>query len=67
MGEFLQHPDRIKYPMKRAREDRGKDAWERITWDEALDTIVDNLREITAKYGGEAIACHAVCLLEERA
>ena len=26
---------------------------------QALDTIVDNLREITAKYGGEAIACQA--------
>ena len=55
MGEFLQHPDRIRYPMKRAREDRGKDAWERITWDEALDILEREVRKIWANYGPEAI------------
>ena len=37
--EYVNHPDRIVYPMKRAHEDRGKDKWERITWDEAYDII----------------------------
>ena len=55
MGEFLQHPDRIRYPMKRAREDRGKDAWERITWDEALDILEREVRKIWETYGPEAI------------
>ena len=35
--EAMYAEDRLKYPMKRAFEDRGKDAWERITWEEALD------------------------------
>ena len=26
--EYLYHPDRILHPIKRAREDRGKDKWE---------------------------------------
>ncbi len=55
MGEFLNHPDRIKYPMKRAKEDRGKDAWERITWDEALDILEREVRRIWDEYGPEAI------------
>lgn len=32
--------NRIKYPMRRTGE-RGADEWERITWDEAIATIVD--------------------------
>ena len=51
------HPDRLHYPMKRTNLKGEEPGWVRISWDEALDTIVDNLREITAKYGGEAIAC----------
>ena len=51
------HPDRLHYPMKRTNPKGEEPGWVRISWDEALDTIVDNLREITAKYGGEAIAC----------
>ena len=34
----------LLYPMKRAKEDRGKDKWERITWDEAYDIIEENIR-----------------------
>jgi anaerobic selenocysteine-containing dehydrogenase len=55
MGEFLNHPDRIKYPMKRAKEDRGKNTWERISWDEALDILESEVRAIWEKYGPESI------------
>src|SRR6056297_77023 len=48
--EKLYHPDRLKYPLKRIGE-RGSGEFERISWDEALDTIADNLKEITEKYG----------------
>lgn len=51
------HPDRLHYPMKRTNPKGEEPGWVRISWDEALDTIVDNLREITNKYGGESIAC----------
>ena len=38
LEEMVNHPQRLKYPMKRAGE-RGENKWERITWDEALDII----------------------------
>ena len=31
--EMLYHKDRLRYPMKRAKEDRGKNTFERITWE----------------------------------
>ncbi|MFC1929933.1 molybdopterin-dependent oxidoreductase [Chloroflexota bacterium] len=52
---MLYHPDRIRYPMKRAGE-RGEGKWQRISWDEALDTIVTTLKEIEQEYGKESIA-----------
>ena len=58
LPEYVNHPDRIVYPMKRAHEDRGKDKWERITWDEAYDIIEKNVKEIKAKYGARSIVLH---------
>lgn len=52
--ERLYHPDRLKYPMKRVGK-RGEGKFERITWDEALDTIADHTKRIMEKYGPEAI------------
>ena len=49
--ECMYHEDRLKYPMKRAKEDRGKDKWERITWDEAIDICCDKINEMKEKYG----------------
>lgn len=54
--EQVYNEDRILYPMKRAKEDRGKDKWERITWDEALDIFVDNYKRIVDEYGINAIS-----------
>ena len=50
-------PDRIKYPMRRAGE-RGEDKWERITWEEAIDTIATKWKDIIARYGSQALAFH---------
>lgn len=52
--ELLYHQDRLNYPLKRAG-NRGEGKWERITWDEALDTISERLTGLKAKYGGESI------------
>ncbi|MGI6216581.1 MAG: molybdopterin-dependent oxidoreductase [Coriobacteriales bacterium] len=54
--QHINSPDRLKYPMKRAGE-RGENKWERISWDEALDIIDDNVKRIQKDYGPESICC----------
>ncbi|MGI6217679.1 MAG: molybdopterin-dependent oxidoreductase, partial [Coriobacteriales bacterium] len=58
MVEYVYHPDRILYPMKRAREDRGKDKFERISWDEATDIIVSETKRIQQEYGYESVVTY---------
>ena len=53
--EHLYHPERLGFPLKRVGE-RGEGKWQRISWDEALDTITNKMNEVKAKYGAEAIA-----------
>ena len=59
LPEVIYHKDRILHPMKRAKEDRGKDKWEQITWDEAYDTIATKFLDIKEKYGPEAITFYS--------
>lgn len=56
LPECTNHDDRLKYPMKRAREDRGKNRWERISWDEAFDTIATKFIDIREEFGPECVA-----------
>ena len=55
LPEVMYNPQRVLHPMKRAREDRGKDKWEEISWDEALDIIEERVRDIWANWGPESI------------
>ncbi len=48
------HPDRLLYPMKRVGP-KGTKQFERISWDEALDTIVDKWQSIIQEHGPQAI------------
>jgi anaerobic selenocysteine-containing dehydrogenase len=47
-------PDRLLYPQKRVGA-KGEGKFQRISWDEALDTIAARLRKIAEEYGSEAI------------
>lgn len=57
--------DRLKFPMKRKGWQpgggeasngsmRGKDEWERISWDEALDLVAGEMQRIKDAYGNRA-------------
>ena len=50
---------RIQYPMKRAEgTERGAGQWERISWDEALTYVTDELKRVYAQYGQDAVICN---------
>ncbi len=52
--ELLNHPDRLKSPLRRAGA-KGENRWQRISWDEALDTIANEFLRIKREYGAESI------------
>lgn len=55
--ELVYHPDRLLYPMKRTRPKGDADSgWQRISWDEALDTVAKKLTELSDQYGPETVA-----------
>ncbi|MEQ3363363.1 molybdopterin-dependent oxidoreductase [Raoultibacter massiliensis] len=54
MPEAVNHPDRLKYPMRRAGE-RGEGKWERISWDEAYDEITEKVLKIKEEHGSQSI------------
>lgn len=53
-AQFTYHPDRLKYPLRRAG-GKGEGKWERISWDQALDEIAARLTEVKEKYGVRSI------------
>ena len=53
--DYVRHPARLKYPLRRAGE-RGSGRWERISWDEALDTVADQLLKTKTVYGPESVS-----------
>jgi anaerobic selenocysteine-containing dehydrogenase len=50
-------PDRILYPMKRVGE-RGEGRWERIGWDEALDTLAERIRAAIVEERANEVMYH---------
>lgn len=60
--EFVQHPDRLRYPLVR---DSG--VFRRVSWDEAFALIAARLVEIKSRYGPDSIGIlgSAKCTNEE--
>ena len=55
--ELVYHPDRLLHPMKRTNPKGDPDpGWQRISWDEALDTTATRLRELAERHGPETVA-----------
>ena len=55
MMDLIYGKDRLKYPLIRTGP-RGSGQFRRASWDEALDYAAGKLKEISGKYGPEAIA-----------
>ena len=55
--EIVRHPDRLRHPLRRTRPKEDPDpGWERISWDEALDTIATRLTALSREHGPESVA-----------
>ena len=53
-AERVHHPDRLTHPMKRVGA-KGEGKFERIGWDEALDTVAEAFKAAEAEYGPESV------------
>lgn len=53
-SQWVNHPDRLKYPLKRVGS-KGEGKFEQISWDEALDLIVEKIKETISKSGNQGI------------
>ncbi len=48
------HPDRLKYPMRRTGQ-RGEGKFERISWDDALNEVAEQITHVKNTYGNSAM------------
>lgn len=56
--QMLYSPDRLNYPLRRTNPKKGvgeDPGWERISWDEAIDIIVDKILKYREEYGPQSI------------
>lgn len=59
--QLLYDPNRLNYPVKRTNPQKGigiDPKWQRISWDEALDTIAAKLREVYLTNPRELFCMH---------
>jgi anaerobic selenocysteine-containing dehydrogenase len=54
--ELVNHPDRLEHPLRRTAPKGAADpGWERISWDEALDTVAERLSGLARDHGPESV------------
>ena len=53
-AQLAYHPDRLTYPMRRIGP-KASGKWERITWDDALNTIAERILDYKERFGAESI------------
>ncbi len=54
LQDIQNDPDRLRYPVRRTA-----DGWQQISWEEAFEEVVDNLRRIRRQHGRHAVGFYA--------
>ncbi|MHB0980333.1 MAG: molybdopterin-containing oxidoreductase family protein [Thermoleophilia bacterium] len=52
--QIAYHPDRLTYPVRRVGP-KASGKWERVSWDEALDTIAERILAYKEEHGAESV------------
>ena len=58
LRDIHEDPDRLRKPVKKVVDVRGKTTWEEISWEEALETTAQRLVEISQRDGINAIGIY---------
>ena len=58
LQDMHKDPDRLHTPMKRLRDQGDGTQWVAISWEEAFDTVVENVLAIRKHYGADAFAAY---------
>jgi anaerobic selenocysteine-containing dehydrogenase len=53
LKDIYEDPNRLKFPMKRT-----ENGWLQISWEQAFEEVVTNLKNIQAKYGNDAVGVY---------
>src|SRR5512135_2144990 len=53
-AQIAYHPDRLTYPVRRIGP-KNSGRWERISWDEALNTIAERILDYKSRFDAESI------------
>ena len=53
-AERIHHPDRLLHPLRR-KGPKGSGAFERISWDDALDEVAEALLKAEARHGSQTV------------
>ncbi|GAB5413033.1 MAG: molybdopterin oxidoreductase family protein [Congregibacter sp.] len=56
LADQVHGPRRVETPMRRVASGTSRQAFEAITWEQALDTIYERFHEIESRWGAQAIA-----------
>lgn len=58
LGAIQLDPDRLKYPVRKVKDDAGNIEWRQIEWSEAYELVTRSLSHIRSTYGSDAIATY---------
>lgn len=53
LQDLYHDPNRLKHPVRRT-----ENGWERISWEEAYDEVVSNLKAVQEKYGNDSLGIY---------
>ena len=58
LKDIHEDPDRLRYPVRRVRNEDGNDSWQEISWAEALDTTAAGLMRSYREHGVDSIGVY---------